>query len=182
MNLRDTYEWLHLNEEGYGWTNHGRYAVGLAAGCTNLLDVGGGFTPYAFDVKTRFKLKRAAVLDISEVPRQMQEARGIEFHRGEAQRLPFEDDEFDLVTAFDVLEHIPGPELHAAVSEIGRVAKRKAIVSVGTAPSVKTVDGCETNLHPSLHPIDWWKAMLAEQLGMVTVEPRGPFYYLCVHL
>jgi len=47
-------------------------------------------------------------------------------------RLPCADDEFDLVTAIEVLEHVPDPE--RTVSEMARVARRHLLVSVPREP------------------------------------------------
>jgi 2-polyprenyl-3-methyl-5-hydroxy-6-metoxy-1,4-benzoquinol methylase len=47
-------------------------------------------------------------------------------------RLPCGDDEFDLVTAIEVLEHVPDPE--QTVSEMARVARRHLLVSVPREP------------------------------------------------
>jgi SAM-dependent methyltransferase len=47
-------------------------------------------------------------------------------------RLPCSDDEFDLVTAIEVLEHVPDPE--QTVSEMARVARRHLLVSVPREP------------------------------------------------
>lgn len=51
---------------------------------------------------------------------------------GDIGRLPFRDDEFDLVLAIEVLEHVPFPEL--ALAEIARVARRHIVVSVPREP------------------------------------------------
>ncbi len=45
--------------------------------------------------------------------------RGIDYRRGEAERLPYDDGSFDIVTCVDVLEHVQSPA--AAVQEIHRV-------------------------------------------------------------
>jgi SAM-dependent methyltransferase len=46
--------------------------------------------------------------------------------------LPCGDDEFDLVSAIEVLEHVPDPE--QTVSEMARVARRHLLVSVPREP------------------------------------------------
>jgi 2-polyprenyl-3-methyl-5-hydroxy-6-metoxy-1,4-benzoquinol methylase len=56
----------------------------------------------------------------------------LEFRAEEATRLSFEDDEFDLVAAIEVLEHVPDPE--ATVAEMARVARRHLLVSVPREP------------------------------------------------
>ncbi len=47
-------------------------------------------------------------------------------------RLPFGDDQFDLVLAIEVLEHVPFPEL--ALAELSRVARADLVVSVPREP------------------------------------------------
>jgi 2-polyprenyl-3-methyl-5-hydroxy-6-metoxy-1,4-benzoquinol methylase len=56
----------------------------------------------------------------------------LEFRAEEATRLSFEDDEFDLAAAIEVLEHVPDPE--ATVAEMARVARRHLLVSVPREP------------------------------------------------
>jgi 2-polyprenyl-3-methyl-5-hydroxy-6-metoxy-1,4-benzoquinol methylase len=56
----------------------------------------------------------------------------LEFRAEEATSLPFDDDEFDMATAIEVLEHVPAPE--ATVAEMVRVARRWLLVSVPREP------------------------------------------------
>jgi len=49
-----------------------------------------------------------------------------------AERLPYADDEFDLASAIEVLEHVPDPE--HTVAEMARVARRHLLVSVPREP------------------------------------------------
>jgi len=51
---------------------------------------------------------------------------------GDATRLPFADDTFDLVLAIEVLEHVPGP--HAALDELARVCCGQLVASVPFEP------------------------------------------------
>lgn len=44
------------------------------------------------------------------------------------EKLPFEDDSFDVVTALDVIEHLNDP--HSALKELCRVAKKSVIISL----------------------------------------------------
>jgi 2-polyprenyl-3-methyl-5-hydroxy-6-metoxy-1,4-benzoquinol methylase len=56
----------------------------------------------------------------------------LEYRAEEATSLPFADDEFDVATAIEVLEHVPEPE--ATLSEMARVAERYLLVSVPREP------------------------------------------------
>jgi 2-polyprenyl-3-methyl-5-hydroxy-6-metoxy-1,4-benzoquinol methylase len=56
----------------------------------------------------------------------------LEFRAEEATSLSFGDDEFDLVCAIEVLEHVPEPE--ATLAEMARVARRHLLVSVPREP------------------------------------------------
>jgi 2-polyprenyl-3-methyl-5-hydroxy-6-metoxy-1,4-benzoquinol methylase len=56
----------------------------------------------------------------------------LEFRAEEATHLSFRDDEFDLASAIEVLEHVPEPE--ATVAEMARVARRHLLVSVPREP------------------------------------------------
>lgn len=49
---------------------------------------------------------------------------------GDIRALPFKDASFDLVCAFEVLEHIPLEEDKAALKEIARVSKGDALISI----------------------------------------------------
>jgi 2-polyprenyl-3-methyl-5-hydroxy-6-metoxy-1,4-benzoquinol methylase len=56
----------------------------------------------------------------------------LEFRAMTAESLPFDDGEFDLATATEVLEHVPDPE--RTLSEMARVASRHLLVSVPREP------------------------------------------------
>jgi 2-polyprenyl-3-methyl-5-hydroxy-6-metoxy-1,4-benzoquinol methylase len=56
----------------------------------------------------------------------------LEFRAEEATSLSFDDGEFDMAAAIEVLEHVPAPE--ATVAEMARVARRWLLVSVPREP------------------------------------------------
>jgi 2-polyprenyl-3-methyl-5-hydroxy-6-metoxy-1,4-benzoquinol methylase len=56
----------------------------------------------------------------------------LEFRVEEATNLSFRDDEFDMVAAIEVLEHVPDPE--ATVAEMARVARSRLLASVPREP------------------------------------------------
>ena len=56
----------------------------------------------------------------------------LEFRVEDATSLSFRDDEFDMVAAIEVLEHVPDPE--ATVAEMARVARSRLLASVPREP------------------------------------------------
>jgi ubiquinone/menaquinone biosynthesis C-methylase UbiE len=56
----------------------------------------------------------------------------LDFRVMRAEHLPFEDNQFDLAAAIEVLEHVPEPE--HTVAEMARVAGRHLLVSVPREP------------------------------------------------
>ena len=149
-----------MNSPIYGRTGHGNGAIELAEGCSSVLDIGAGYTDYAAAVRDQFHMERAVVTDISSAPYYEQSSRGVTFIESSIPPLPFEEDEFELVTAFDVLEHIPSDDLDDAIWEMFRVASRRVIVSVGVGSSKHEVDGENVELHETIKPLDWWMAKL----------------------
>jgi SAM-dependent methyltransferase len=94
-----------------------------------ILEVGGGRSGL-----TRLLYPEAAVTNLdmnasyADAPCNRQE--GVRFVCGDATRLDFKDDTFDLVTMFDVLEHVPDHE--RAVAEARRVLKPGGHLIVST--------------------------------------------------
>jgi SAM-dependent methyltransferase len=81
--------------------------------------------------------ERYAGLDISmrllERGRDRQEANGIGLVCGDATRLPFTSDAFDLVFAVSTLQHVPPDRIAAAVDDIIRVSRRHVCLIEFTA-------------------------------------------------
>lgn len=70
----------------------------------------------------------------------------------------------DAVVCSDVLEHIPEPEVGAFIDELFAHARKCVWASVCCRPAEKTFpDG--TNLHVTLHPLEWWCAEFASRAG-----------------
>jgi SAM-dependent methyltransferase len=94
--------------------------------------------------------------------------------------LPFYDEEFDLVTCFEVLEHLLPADLEAALLELKRVATRRVVVSVCTNPDIRG----GVNLHPSHMPeADWiallkrvWQTDTLDELGNFSLHGVSPVY------
>jgi SAM-dependent methyltransferase len=76
--------------------------------------------------------------------------------------LPPEGKQFDLVICSDVLEHIPEDEVDEFIARLFKYARKGVWASVCTRPAKKQFpDG--TNLHCTLHPMDWWYGKFVQQ-------------------
>lgn len=115
----DTRHWWHLGMRSL--------ASALLAGRMrgSLLDAGcgtGGFLAWAAETGA---FDRLCGIDISaeavELARETVPA--AELRRAPLDRIPFEDEEFDLVVSLDVLQHLPEGQLDASLKELRRVLR-----------------------------------------------------------
>lgn len=76
---------------------------------------------------------------------------------GEITNIPYPDKSFDLVTTYDVLEHIPTEYLEKAISECNRVARRRVIHKVFTVENswIRKLHGSDLS-HVSVYGRGWW--------------------------
>lgn len=79
----------------------------------------------------------------------------------EVHALPFADGAFDVVTCLDVLEHLVPTDTQAALAELGRVAGRVLILSIGAFPH--THNGID--LHPNRRTPGGWQFMVRSAYG-----------------
>jgi 2-polyprenyl-3-methyl-5-hydroxy-6-metoxy-1,4-benzoquinol methylase len=102
----------------------------------SLLDVGCGEGVLTQRWARALAERRVVGIDLDDpVLRAEWEARrepNLEYRVMRAEHLPFADDEFDMATAIEVLEHVPDPE--HTVAEMARVARRWLLVSVPREP------------------------------------------------
>jgi len=104
----------------------------------------------------------------------------LEYRCEEATRLSFEDGEFDMASAIEVLEHVPDPE--ATVAEMARVASRHLLVSVPREPLWRGLNMARGAYWGSLgntpgHVNHWSKRSFVKLLSRhgEVVEARSPF-------
>ena len=108
------------------------------------------------------------------------QAANLEYMVMKAENLPFGDDEFDVASAIEVLEHVPDPE--HTVSEMARVASGHLLVSVPREPLWRGLNMARGAYLRDLgntpgHVNHWSKrgfVQLLERYGTVE-EARSPF-------
>lgn len=77
-------------------------------------------------------------------------------------RAPYRDEEFDLVTCFDVLEHLDPVDINHLVIELMRLVKPggKIFCNISLRPAASS-DYEGNNLHRTIEGPDWWNRQFA---------------------
>lgn len=136
----ETIEYRRLFErEEFYWWNIGRREILkselerhlVSKRGLSILDVGCGA---GGNIKILGEFGAVTGLDISEEALKFAKTRGVfkNLVQGNAERLPFPDNTFDLISALDVLEHVPDDQ--QALREIFRVLKKGGLALI-TVPA-----------------------------------------------
>jgi SAM-dependent methyltransferase len=103
---------------------------------SSLLDVGCGEGVLVEGWAKRLGEGRVVGIDLEEESIQagwsLRQAPNLEYRVMEAENLPFAENEFELASAIEVLEHVPDPA--HTVAEMARCAERHLLVSVPREP------------------------------------------------
>lgn len=67
----------------------------------------------------------------------------------------YPDQQFDMVTCTDVMEHIPEDGVPTVLTNIFTLAKKAAFISIATRPARKMLTS-ELNAHLTVRPPEWW--------------------------
>lgn len=162
---KEKYEGIYSCESiypNYGKTNHGKSAIKIIKEWSpkSLIDIGCGHNQFVKEIRS---------LNISSI--------GLDFACpgadiiADAKNIPFENKKFDVLTAFDMLEHLLQEDVPIVLKEFKRVSSR-FIFSICYRPSVIKWKG--HTLHPTVMPEDWWIEQLAKA-GAVKIQKDSQF-------
>jgi 2-polyprenyl-3-methyl-5-hydroxy-6-metoxy-1,4-benzoquinol methylase len=151
---------------------------------SSLLDVGCGEGVLVQRWARRLQPRRVVGIDLEEDSIQAgwaeHRAPNLEYRTMAAERLPFADDEFDLVAAIEVLEHVPDPV--ATLGEMARCAQRHLLVSVPREPLWRALNMARGSYLSALgntpgHLNHWSKRSFVRLLARhgEIVQARSPF-------
>ena len=150
----------------------------------SLLDIGCGEAILTHQWAQRLAPRRVVGLDLEDPAIQAEweqrQAPNLEYKIMKAENLPFGDDEFDVATAIEVLEHVPDPA--HTVAEMARVAERWLLVSVPREPLWRALNVVRGAYVKDLgntpgHVNHWSKRAFVSLLSRhgEVVEARSPF-------
>jgi 2-polyprenyl-3-methyl-5-hydroxy-6-metoxy-1,4-benzoquinol methylase len=150
----------------------------------SLLDVGCGEGVLVHRWALSMPATRVVGIDLEEESIQAgwaeRQAPNLEYRTMPAEDLPFAEDEFDVATAIEVLEHVPDPE--HTIAEMARCAERHLLVSVPREPLWRMLNMARGAYLGQLgntpgHLNHWSKRSFARLLARHgdVVELRSPF-------
>jgi SAM-dependent methyltransferase len=121
----DTRGWFHDDD----WRRTS-FVLGVVRPGTNVLDVGAGAGQFANMLAACGKFESVTALDRIRFEKYSEFFPALNRREGNITALPFADDEFDVVTCMEVLEHVPDDVLAPGIAELRRVCKGQLIMSV----------------------------------------------------
>lgn len=150
----------------------------------SLLDVGCGEAHHTYQWAQQLGDKRVVGIDLDDDTLksfwEQRTAPNLEYKILKAENMPFEDNEFDVATAIEVLEHVPDPE--HTVAEMARVASGHLLVSVPREPMWRMLNMARGAYIKDLgntpgHLNHWSKRSFVQLLSKhgEVVEARSPF-------
>jgi 2-polyprenyl-3-methyl-5-hydroxy-6-metoxy-1,4-benzoquinol methylase len=151
---------------------------------SSVLDVGCGEGVLVHQWAKRLGDRRVVGIDLQEESIQAgwaeRRAPNLEYRMMHAENLPFAENEFDLASAIEVLEHVPDPE--HTLAEMARCAERHLLVSVPREPLWRMLNMARGAYWPALgntpgHLNHWSRrsfVRLLSSYGQVA-EVRSPF-------
>lgn len=149
---KEVYELIYSdnNYYHYGRTTHGKDAIKhiIDLKPESLLDVGCGHN-YFVQIVKKLGIEKAVGVDFACPSAD---------YLADILDLPFNNKEFDFLTAWDVLEHLLPEQIDQALSEMSRVSKRFAFtIAYNPAGTVAPGKFKNHNLHQCCRSPKWWR-------------------------
>jgi 2-polyprenyl-3-methyl-5-hydroxy-6-metoxy-1,4-benzoquinol methylase len=156
----------------------------VQAAPNSILDVGCGEGVLTYEWAERLGDGRIVGIDLDEPELQaaweVRKRDNLEYRVLEATTLPFADNEFEMASAIEVLEHVPEPA--STIAEMARVAQNYLLVSVPREPLWRGLNMARGAYWKDLgntpgHVNHWSKRAFVAELSKVgkVIETRSPF-------
>lgn len=149
---------------------------------SSLLDIGCGTGSFLFHCERKFSFAQLHGLEYDDrlVKQAITNLSRAEISQGNAEKLPYEDGSFDVITSFQVIEHVANP--NTMLSEIKRILKPNGIVLI-TTPNLqglgRRIHGSNwtgfRSDHISLKGASDWDALISEN-GFSKIQVGTTFF------
>lgn len=152
-------KYLNIKENwgsGYGGFNHAKShykflkTIFDTSEVLTIADLGCGVGKFPLWVKENFP--QHCIIGIDPVFVEVGKQKDVLFIKGDSTNIPL--DKVDILTAFDVMEHVCEEDLERSFKEIARVTDCFIAKICTRASKAKGVKGEE--LHPTVQPMTWW--------------------------
>ncbi len=129
MRKKFTAEAVDKSIPPYDWSRWS-IVLGWIRGTNSILDIGSAHGTFINSLACSKASKRLVAVDIRDYSLYSELFPGFSRIMIDAEKLPFENGEFDVVTCMEVIEHLPEGKMERVIKQLRRVAKRRLIVSV----------------------------------------------------
>lgn len=153
----------------------------IPEGIITVLDVGCGPGVFLSQLKKQRGIKGIGVEITTSKIRYAKDHLAVSALKGDVGSLSFQDKSFDVVTALEVLEHLPYGTYEQALVEISRVAKHSIIVTVPYREhrTLIACPYCGIHFNPNYHMRSFDEdglVALFPNFSLVTCEKMGHYY------
>lgn len=104
-------------------------------------------------------------IDISQYAIGVGQMYGCPIYRADARKIPFENDSFNFICGFDILEHLPEEFIDEAISEINRVCQKFAFFNIPSYPGTDST-------HLNIKPPEYWIEKFSKYFQVHNEESR----------
>ena len=136
---------------------------------TKILDVGCGDGSFLRGLQTR-GFKDLTGVDFTTVDLSMSSG-SINYISSFADNLPFEDNEIDLLSSSEMLEHLHEDNIQDVLKEFKRVCNGTLFLTCSHKESGEVHEG--QNLHFTIKDKDWWEDTLSEHFDILKIDITG---------